>query len=97
MIGNTFGTLEVKIRLVQMRRETSRGTTWCIFNPTSKEVNDRNIECLQRNVNLILRIDALHNVAVKCATSQKSKHLVLKAYLYSDAFVLLAQKYGRAL
>jgi len=59
--------------------------------PTNKEVNERNIECLQRNGNSIVRIDALHTGADKRTTSQQARNLDSKAYLCRDAFVLLTQ------
>ena len=59
--------------------------------PTNKEVNERNIECLQRNGNPIVRIDALHTGAGKRASSQQARNLESKAYLCRDAFVLLTQ------
>ena len=58
---------------------------------TNKEVNERNIECLQRVGNPIVRIDAEHTGDGRKASANQANGLERKAFLCKGAFVLLTK------
>jgi hypothetical protein len=86
-----YGCFETAMKLIVNERLDHNDADAIRFEEFLLRVNERNIECLQRVGNPIVRIDAEHTGDGRKASANQANGLERKAFLYKGAFVFLTK------